>query len=67
MEENVKSKGKKKLPADETETVADIFKRIDEIKLEIKEEVIEEQIRTRSYPPFYAEKIVKSKVSSIFV
>lgn len=42
MEENVKSKGKKKLPADETETVADIFKRIDEIKLEIKEEVIEE-------------------------
>ena len=42
MEENVKSTGKKKLPADETETVADIFKRIDEIKLEIKEEVIEE-------------------------
>lgn len=42
MEENIKSKGKKKLPADETETVADIFKRIDEIKLEIKEEVIEE-------------------------
>ena len=42
MEENVKAKGKKKLPVDEIETVADIFKRIDEIKLEIKEEVIEE-------------------------
>lgn len=42
MEENVKAKGKKKLPVDETETVADIFMRIDEIKLEIKEEVIKE-------------------------
>ena len=34
-------KGKKPLPTDETETVADIFRRIEEIKEEIKAEVLE--------------------------
>ena len=34
-------KGKKPLPTDETDTMADIFRRIDEIK-EIRAEVIEE-------------------------
>lgn len=34
-------KGKTELPYDETETVADIFRRIDEIKEEIKAEVLE--------------------------
>lgn len=34
-------KGKKPLPSDVTETVADIFRRIDEIKDEIRAEVLE--------------------------
>ena len=34
-------KGKKPLPDDETDTVADIFRRMDEIKEEIKTEILE--------------------------
>ena len=40
--ESMSKKGKKPLPTDETDTVADIFRRIDEIKEEIRAEVIEE-------------------------
>ena len=40
--ESMSQKGKKLLPTDETDTVADIFRRIDEIKEEIRAEVIEE-------------------------
>ena len=40
--ESMSQKGKKPLPIDETDTVADIFRRIDEIKEEIRTEVIEE-------------------------
>ncbi|MBR1851795.1 MAG: hypothetical protein IJ794_01265 [Lachnospiraceae bacterium] len=40
--ETMQKEGKNKLPADETEAVADIFKRIEEIKGEIKEELIRE-------------------------
>ena len=40
--ESMSQKGKKPLPTDETDTVADIFRRIDEIKEEIRAEVIEE-------------------------
>lgn len=39
--ESMEQKGKKPLPLDETENVADIFRRIDEIKEEIKAEIIE--------------------------
>ena len=42
VEENIKKSGKKKLPGDETDAVADIFKRIDEIKSELKEEIMED-------------------------
>ena len=37
----MEQKGKKPLPDDETDAVADIFRRIDEIKAEIKAEVME--------------------------
>lgn len=40
-EESMALKGKKPLPDDETDTVADIFRRMDEIKEEIKAEVME--------------------------
>ena len=40
-EESMAQKGKKPLPDDETDTVADIFRRMDEIKEEIKAEVME--------------------------
>lgn len=40
-QESMKQKGKPPLPSDETETVADIFRRIDEIKDEIKAEVLD--------------------------
>ena len=40
-EESMAQKGKKPLPDDETDTVADIFRRMDEIKEEIKTEVME--------------------------
>lgn len=40
-QESMKQKGKPSLPSDETETVADIFRRIDEIKDEIKAEVLD--------------------------
>ncbi|MBQ7725091.1 MAG: hypothetical protein IJT63_05710, partial [Lachnospiraceae bacterium] len=40
-QDSMTQKGKKPLPTDETETVADIFRRIEEIKEEIKAEVLE--------------------------
>lgn len=40
-QESMTQSGKKPLPTDETETVADIFRRIEEIKEEIKSEVLE--------------------------
>ena len=40
-EQSMAHKGKKPLPDDETDTVADIFHRMDEIKEEIKAEVVE--------------------------
>jgi hypothetical protein len=40
-EQSMAHKGKKPLPDDETDTVADIFHRMDEIKVEIKAEVVE--------------------------
>ena len=40
-EESMSQKGKKPLPDDETDTVADIFRRMDEIKEEIRAEVME--------------------------
>lgn len=37
----VGDKGKSPLPSDETETVADIFRRIEEIKVEIRDEIMD--------------------------
>ena len=39
--------GKKLMPENETDAVADIFKRIDEIKEELREEIVESLLESR--------------------